>query len=330
MSGSIWDHLEPRRQAVEAALGGCLAGRDWPPALAEAMAYSLLTPGKRLRPLLVILACEAAGGRLDQALPAGCAVEMVHTYSLVHDDLPAMDDDDLRRGLPTCHKKFGEALAILAGDALLTLAFEVLAGGYGPKTAAVSCAELAAGAGAAGMVGGQVLDLEAEGRIGADQAPRHEPTQRAGAVRPPSGSTLGGLTPPARPIADLEAIHRRKTGALFRSALRLGVYAAQGERPGGADPDTLAAVDDYAAAFGLAFQITDDLLDVEGTAEGTGKRVGKDAARGKLTYPGLLGVAASRRRAQELGQDAVAAARRLGPGGQPLAELARFVADRDR
>jgi geranylgeranyl diphosphate synthase type II len=304
LSGSIWDHVEARRQAVEAALAGCLAGRDWPPALAEAVAYSLLAPGKRLRPLLTVLACEAAGGTLEDALAAGCAVEMVHTYSLVHDDLPAMDDDDLRRGRPTCHKKFGEALAILAGDALLTLAFEVLAGGYGPRTAAVSCAELAAGAGATGMVGGQVLDLEAEGRIPAS----------------------GRLT--SAEVAALEDIHRRKTGALFHSALRLGVYAAQGERPGGADPDTLAAVDEYAAAFGLAFQITDDLLDVEGTAEETGKRVGKDAARGKLTYPGLLGVFKSQLRAEELAVEAMKAGHRLG--SDPLIELARYVIRRDR
>jgi geranylgeranyl diphosphate synthase type II len=206
-----------------------------------------------------------------------------------------MDDDDLRRGLPTCHKKFGEALAILAGDALLTLAFEVLAAGCPPDAAAVSCAELAAGAGAVGMVGGQVLDLIADGRI-EDRGSRIE----------------------------LEAIHRAKTGALFRSSLRLGAYAA------GAGAETLAAVDAYAAAFGLAFQVTDDLLDVESSQDKAGKRVGKDAARGKLTYPGLLGVEASRRKATELGQEAVAAAERLGPGGRPLAQLARFVVERDR
>ncbi|MBN9521282.1 polyprenyl synthetase family protein [bacterium] len=264
------------------------------------MGYSLFAPGKRLRPLLVVLACEAAGGGTEQALPAACAVEMVHTYSLVHDDLPAMDDDDLRRGLPTCHKKFGEALAILAGDALLTLAFQVVGEGCPPRTAAVSCVELAAGAGAVGMVGGQVLDLAAEGRI---EAPGRVET-----------------------AAQLENIHRRKTEALFRASLRLGVHAAQGER--GADPAALAAADDYAAAFGLAFQVTDDLLDVESTAEKTGKRVNKDAARGKLTYPGLLGVAESRWKAAELGKEAVHAAARLG--SDPLARLARYVVERDR
>src|SRR5690349_24223496 len=173
------------------------------------MAYSLLAPGKRLRPLLAVLACEAAGGSGAEALPAACAVEMIHTYSLIHDDLPAMDDDDLRRGLPTCHKKFGEALAILAGDALLTLAFEVLAGGYPAATAAACCRELARGAGAAGMVGGQVDDLAMESRTG-------------------TGT-----------VEELEFLHARKTGALFRASLRLGVLSAQGERAGGADLRTL-------------------------------------------------------------------------------------------
>ncbi len=302
MVGDLWADLKDRQDAVEAALRSTLARytSDVPAALSAAMGYSLFAPGKRLRPLLVLLACEAAGGGVEQALPAACAVEMVHTYSLVHDDLPAMDDDDLRRGLPTCHKKYGEALAILAGDALLTLAFQVVGEGCPPRTAAVSCVELAAGAGAVGMVGGQVLDLAAEGRI--------ESTGRV------------------ETAAHLETIHRRKTGALFRASLRLGVHAAAGER--GADPALLAAADDYAAAFGLAFQITDDLLDVESTAEATGKRVGKDAARGKLTYPGLLGVAESRWKAAELGKEAVNAAAQLG--SDPLARLARYVVERDR
>jgi geranylgeranyl diphosphate synthase type II len=297
LSGSLWDHLKPRQEAVEVALRDLLAAStaDAPPALVEAMAYSLFTPGKRLRPLLALLACEAVGAEFRRALPAGCAVELVHTYSLIHDDLPAMDDDDLRRGLPTCHKKFGDALAILAGDALLTLAFEVLARSYRPAEAAVMCVELAAGAGAAGMVGGQVLDL----------------------------------TSPSMALDGLENTHRRKTGALFRAALRLGVYAAR-ETSGAEAPPVLGVIDRYAAAFGLAFQVTDDLLDAEGSADRAGKRVGKDAARGKLTYPGLLGVEASRRKATELGRDAEAAAGQLGPGGQPLADLARYVVSRDR
>jgi len=302
VSRDFWAELKGRQEWVEAALRDAVArhSADAPASLVEAMGYSLFAPGKRLRPLLAILACEAAGGTPEAALPAACALEMVHTYSLIHDDLPAMDDDDLRRGLPTCHKKFGEALAILAGDALLTMAFEVIGSGYGPRTAAVSCVELARGAGAVGMVGGQVMDLEAEGKI-------------------PSG---GNTTP------DLESIHRRKTGALFRSSLRLGLYAAHGEREDSVNPELLAAADSYASAFGLVFQVTDDLLDVESTAEKLGKRAGKDAARGKLTYPGLLGVEESRRRALALGNEASAAAERLG--SNILARLAKYVVERDR
>jgi geranylgeranyl diphosphate synthase, type II len=269
----------------------------------------LLAPGKRLRPILVMLSCEALGGTIEQSLPAACAVEMVHTYSLIHDDLPAMDDDDLRRGLPTSHKKFGEALAILAGDGLLTAAFEVLAEGYPPRTAAVSCLELAKGAGAVGMVGGQTLDLQSEGRI--KYTSKSEPSVEV-----------------IQPLLDrLEETHARKTGALIRSSLRLGIYAAQGERVNGNQTGSLEVADRFAAAFGLAFQITDDLLDVESTADKAGKRVGKDAARGKLTYPRLLGVEESRRKAAELGQEAVESARKLG--SPLLAELARYVVIRE-
>ncbi len=303
MFGQIWDELKPHQQAVETALRSALARGTVaaPPRLGEAMAYSLFAPGKRLRPLLTLLACEAAGGRSEQALPAACAVEMIHTYSLIHDDLPAMDDDDLRRGLPTCHKKFGEAMAILAGDALLTLAFETLATGYSPNCFAVNCLELSRGAGAVGMVGGQVLDLEAEARIG----------ER--------------IANPRQAAEELETIHRLKTGVLFRSALRMGVYAAQTEQPGGVNPETLATIDCYAAAFGLVFQVTDDLLDVESSAEKTGKRVGKDAGRGKLTYPGLLGIEASRQKALALGDEACHAADALGPAGAPLGRLVRWI-----
>jgi len=305
LPAAIWDELSPKLAAAEAALRHHLAAgtRHAPARLCEAMGYSLLAPGKRLRPLLTVLAAEAVGGEVAAALPAACAVEMVHTYSLIHDDLPAMDDDDLRRGLPTCHKRFDEATAILAGDALLTLAFGVLAASYPPTTASVMVVELASGAGAAGMVGGQMLDLEAESPDGSD---------------------------PARTVAHLEAIHRRKTGALFQTAVRCGLYSAQSGRPGGFDPVARRHLDAFADAFGLAFQVTDDLLDVEGTAEHAGKRVGKDAGLGKLTYPGLLGVAASRAKLAELGCLAVGAAEALGDRGRPLADLARFVVQRDR
>jgi geranylgeranyl diphosphate synthase, type II len=244
------------------------------------------------------MAHEAGGGSEGVALPAAAAVEMIHTYSLIHDDLPAMDDDDLRRGLPTCHKKFGDALAILAGDALLTLAFEVLADNYPAATAAACCRELARGAGAAGMVGGQVEDLACEKRRG-----------------------------------DLEAlrnVHARKTGALFRACLRLGTLTAQGERPGGPDAVLLESLDGFGRCFGMIFQITDDLLDVESSAEQAGKRTQKDAARGKLTYPGFLGLEASRRHAHELGLEAERHLRPLGPAGRRLAALVQYVVQRDR
>jgi geranylgeranyl diphosphate synthase type II len=308
----LWQELKPRQERIEAALRAAHAAvvRDAPEAIRDAMAYSLFAPGKRLRPLLVMLSCEAAGGTTEQSLPAACAVEMVHTYSLIHDDLPAMDDDDLRRGLPTCHKKFGEALAILAGDALLTAAFEVLATGYPARTAAVSCAELARGAGAVGMVGGQTLDLQFEGRIAY------------------SGKSQAAVEVMTAFPERLEETHARKTGALFRSSLRLGVFAAQAERTDGANARQLSAADEYAAAFGLAFQVTDDLLDVESTADKTGKRVGKDASRGKLTYPSLLGVEESRKKAAQLGQKALEAAETLG--SPLLGELARYVVTRER
>jgi geranylgeranyl diphosphate synthase type II len=297
----LGEYLREKRALVDARLRDAVrAGDGCPAALAEAMSYSLLAPGKRLRPLLVFLAAEACGGGDGAALPAACAVEMVHTYSLIHDDLPAMDDDDLRRGLPTCHKKFGEALAILAGDALLTRAFGVLAEGYPAATAAACCRELARGAGAAGMVGGQADDLALEKREGA-------------------GS-----------LEELEFLHHRKTGALFRAALRLGVWGARGERPGGPEPELLDLFDGYGRCLGLAFQITDDLLDVQSSAAQTGKRVGKDAGRGKLTYPGLLGVDESRRRAERLCRQAQEALAPLGPAGRRLAALAETVLQRDR
>src|SRR5208337_4439635 len=229
-----------------------------PDRLREAIRYTLLAPGKRLRPMLVLMAAETCGGSLSAAMPAACAVEMIHNYSLIHDDLPAMDDDDLRRGRPTCHKVFGEALAILAGDSLLSLAFQVLAEGVRPQSVATDCcATLAEAAGPCQLVGGQADDIAAE-RGGSEQAIRCR--------------------------EHLEAIHARKTGAMIRVSLRLGGLIA------GAKPDLLGALDEYGRRLGLAFQITDDLLDVRSTAESMGKRVGKDAEKGKITFPGLLGV----------------------------------------
>ncbi len=275
-----------------------LLGRDCPESLRKAMSYSLLAGGKRLRPVLVLMACEACGGNAESALPAACALEMVHTYSLIHDDLPAMDDDDLRRGRPTCHKQFGEALAILAGDALLTLAFEVIAREVQPpEIAAACCADLASAAGPVGMVAGQVADLAAEEDC---QKPGFQPT-----------------------LEQLESIHRRKTGRLLTCGLVMGARIA------GAEKSLLDRLETFGKSVGLAFQIADDLLDVTGNQAKMGKGVQKDADHGKLTYPSLLGVAPSRERAEDLIRRASEAISPLGPRGRRLEALARFVLERD-
>ena len=294
------------KSQVEVELAKCLAeaqglGGECPSRLREAMSYSLLAGGKRLRPVLVLMACEACGGDSETALPAACAIEMIHTYSLIHDDLPAMDDDDYRRGRLTNHKVFGDGMAILAGDALLTLAFEVMARDVRPAAvAAACCADLAFAAGACGMVGGQVADLEAE-------------SQSA------SQSSEGG----GDQLAHLQSIHRRKTGRLIRSALTLGGRIAQ------ADVATLGTLDHYGTCIGLAFQIADDVLDVTGSQEKLGKGVGKDASLGKLTYPGLIGLDRSRQMAQELIDEACRAVTPWGERGQRLQAMARFILERD-
>jgi geranylgeranyl diphosphate synthase, type II len=333
VADELGNYLEAKRSLVEGWLRAAVRAEDGTPlALVEAMRYSLLAPGKRLRPLLVLLAAEACGGTDRDALPAAGAVEMIHTYSLIHDDLPAMDDDDLRRGLPTCHKQFGEALAILAGDALLTLAFQVLAESYPPITAAACCRELARGAGANGMVGGQVEDLAWE-KVGRSQGSgvRSQGSEVRGQRSEVSEAAPSSLPSALGATVDaLENLHARKTGALFRACLRLGAWAAQGERPGGPDPETLQGLDAYGRCFGQAFQITDDLLDVEGDAGQLGKRVGKDAGRGKLTYPGFLGVAESRRRAARQAEQARAALAPLGEAADRLIALSRLMVERSR
>jgi geranylgeranyl diphosphate synthase type II len=309
-------YIRRKRERVEEHLRSALnLARGAPASLIEAMEYTLCAPGKRLRPILVLMAAEACGDMSGRAIAAASAVEMVHTYSLIHDDLPAMDDDDLRRGLPTCHRKFGEALAILAGDALLTLAFQVLAENYPAATAAGCCRELACGAGAAGMVGGQVEDLAWENAA----------AYSGDGARVSSGSAAGSRV---ATLSTVENIHAQKTGALFRTCLRLGAWAAQGENPDGPESEILHALDEYGRCFGQAFQITDDLLDVEGQAEQTGKRVGKDATRGKLTYPSFLGNSASRSRAERLCEEARSALRPLGQAGKPLALLSEFLVTR--
>lgn len=299
----LTDYLETKRALVEGHLAATLRPEPgFPASLLEAMRYSLLAPGKRLRPLLVVMAAEACGGRECEPWPGACSVEMIHAYSLIHDDLPAMDDDDLRRGQPTCHKKFGEALAILAGDALQTLAFQVLAEGYLAVTAAACCRVLARASGMSGMVGGQVDDIAWESATDSNVE---------------------------RNVHLLENLHGRKTGALIRAALQIGVHAGHAGKsePAG---ELLGRFDAYGQHLGLLFQITDDLLDVEGHSDQTGKRVQKDAARGKLTYPQLLGVAGSRDRAKQLCEEARSLMRPLGDSAAHLAALANYVLERDR
>jgi geranylgeranyl diphosphate synthase type II len=282
------------RSRIDAALDEHTRFDDsCPDRLKEAIRYALLAPGKRLRPRLALLAAQACGGSLAAALPAACAVEMIHAYSLVHDDLPAMDDDDLRRGRPTCHKAFDEATAILVGDALLARAFEVIANDVKPADRAVRCcAVLAHAAGATALVGGQAADL--------------------------AGDAL------TTELSALESIHRRKTGVLITASLQLGGVTA------GATPVQLAALEQFGRHLGLAFQITDDLLDVAGNQASVGKRLAKDAARGKATYPRLLGVEESRQRAAQLIDDAGESIQSLGPGAESLRDLARSVLDRNR
>jgi geranylgeranyl diphosphate synthase, type II len=295
--------LDARRRAVDAALERVLPTPPETPApVCEAMRYSVMAGGKRLRPLLVLATAEAvserhgasAGAVAPIAMPAACAVELIHTYSLVHDDLPAMDNDTLRRGRPTAHVVFGEGLAILSGDGLLTDAFALLAREptASPDSSSLSPIDLASrrlralgviadAAGPAGMVGGQAIDLQA-----------------AGPGAPPLDAEA------------LKAMHSRKTGALIRGCALAGAILA------GATPDEESAIDSYGRALGLAFQIVDDILDVEGASADLGKTAGKDAAAGKPTYPALFGLAESRRLAAECGDRARAALAGAELGGQ--------------
>ncbi len=285
------------RERIDAALDRATQfDADCPARLREAIRYALLAPGKRLRPRLVLMACEACGGDVDAAMPAACAVEMVHAYSLVHDDLPAMDDDDLRRGRPTCHKAFDEATAILVGDALLARAFDVMAAELQPASvAAACCAILARAAGATALVGGQAADLE------------------MAAAKPDDGSAG---------VSELKAIHRRKTGAIIRASLELGGCVA------GSSAEELAALVGYGERVGLAFQIVDDLLDVAGDPAAVGKRLSKDADHNKLTFPRLLGREVSRQEAHKLTDEACAMIEIFGSRAAPLIELAKFVCTR--
>lgn len=262
--------------------------------LQEAMTYSLKAGGKRIRPILAFSACEAVGGDPNNALPAACALEMIHTYSLIHDDLPAMDDDDLRRGKPTNHKVFGEALAILAGDGLLTEAFCLLSDpnwkiSNDRKVEIVRI--IADGSGASGMVAGQVLDLEHEGKSISEQ--------------------------------ELEKIHRHKTGKLLTASVLAGGAA------GGADTKSCEALSTYGEAIGLAFQIADDLLDVTATTEELGKDSKSDLKKGKATYPSILGMEESKKRAAALLRESLKAIEPFGSKGEMLAFLARYIIERN-
>lgn len=292
-------YLTDRRLQVEAAMERLFPSpQGLQPDLArhlEAMRYSLFAGGKRVRPILCLAACAAVDGDEEAALPAAVALECIHTYSLIHDDLPAMDNDALRRGRPTCHVVYGEANAILAGDGLLTLAFELLSG---PDSAVPAARRLqiikaiSAGAGPFGMVGGQIIDIASEGK--------------------------------KIDFATLREIHRRKTGALISAAVQAGALV------GGAAPEGFDALCRYGEQIGLAFQIVDDLLNVEGTTAQLGKAAGSDAERGKATYPAFFGVEGTRARAEEAVREAVVSLADFGSQAEPLRQLALYIKDRKK
>ena len=310
-----FDDLRPR---IEHALReSCNFGRGCPERLSKAMGYALLAPGKRLRPALVMMAAECCGGTLDDALPAAVAVEMIHAYSLVHDDLPAMDDDDLRRGRPTVHVEFDEATAILAGDALLTQAFCHLSQHVTPPEKAIEAVRtLSVAAGASQLVGGQADDLAAEKTADPADSTASPAAGCQSAKVDQSDSEVGAK------LIQLESIHRRKTGALFSASLDLGAIMAD------ATDEQRKLLQRYSQSVGLAFQVVDDVLDYTAEATTLGKRAGKDADRGKLTYPGLLGLEGARQKAQELIESARQDAAVFGDSGRRLGLLAEFVLER--
>jgi geranylgeranyl diphosphate synthase type II len=297
----IEQYLERCRRLVEVAIEENLPPSDAAPSVIhEAMRYAVLAGGKRIRPILAIAACEALGADAAPLLRSFAALELIHTYSLVHDDLPALDNDDLRRGRKTTHVVFGEAIGILTGDALLTEAFSWLArpaGDVEPDRQLRALLEVAQAVDSRGMIGGQVADLEAE-------------------------RALDGSAERAELAARLDFIHRNKTGQLLTASVLLGGILA-----GASDPD-LELLSRYGRAVGLAFQIVDDLLDTEESAETLGKTAGKDVAQGKLTFPALYGLAEARREADRLLAEAVALADMIGGSGNYLAEIARYICHR--
>jgi geranylgeranyl diphosphate synthase type II len=293
MSFDLDAYMKERLAAVDAALDVFLPPETQrPETLHKAMRYSVFAGGKRLRPILVMAGAEAVGGAAEQVIPTACAMELIHTYSLVHDDLPAMDNDDFRRGVPTNHKVFGEATAILAGDALLTLAFRLVADNVRQtnRSALEVVVDIADAAGHGGMVAGQVADLEAEGRqVGAET---------------------------------VDYIHTHKTGALIRTSLRVGARLC------GATAEQVHTLSVAGADLGLAFQIVDDILDVVASSEELGKTAGKDQIQQKATYPAIHGLEASRARARDLIDAADAALAALGPRAEPIRALGRFILER--
>jgi geranylgeranyl diphosphate synthase type II len=287
-------YLTQRCQIIDVALDQCIPSAETRPvSLHKAMRHSVFAGGKRLRPILTLAAAEACGGTIEKAMPSACAVECLHTYSLIHDDLPCMDDDDMRRGVPTCHIVFGEAIALLAGDALQALAFELTAQtpATSRHTAASLVSELARTAGSLHLVGGQVADLEGEQK--------------------------------KLPLDDLRFVHEGKTAALLTTSIKLGAMSAD------ATPEQLQALHDFGMATGLAFQIIDDILDVTQTSEKLGKSAGKDVASEKSTYPALLGLDASRAEAHRLTTAAHDALAIFGEKGTRLRELADYLLNRD-
>ncbi len=288
-------YLKDRQNIVEEALQRYLPDVDSvPQELHTAVHYSVFAGGKRIRPILCLAAAEACGGDMAPVMPAACALELIHTYSLIHDDLPAMDNDDFRRGKPTSHKVFGEAMAILAGDALLTEAFVLLSRAEKVRLAAerrlAVIQEIASAAGIAGMVGGQALDIRAE-KIQLD-------------------------------IAGLTDIHRRKTGALIVAAVKSGAILA------GASDDKIQALGVYGSHIGIAFQIADDILNVEGDSMRMGKKTGSDAALGKVTYPSLLGLEVARAKLAEHTEAAVAGIAAFDSRALPLRVIAHYIMER--
>jgi geranylgeranyl diphosphate synthase type II len=311
IQGAIGDLLPSIERALESA---CRFGPGCPDRLGEAIRYAVLAPGKRLRPALVLMAAEACGGSMEDAMPGAVAVELIHAYSLIHDDLPAMDDDDLRRGRPTVHIAFDEATAILAGDALQPLAVTHLCRNVSDPTRIAPAVELLmVAAGPEKLVGGQADDLAAESGLLPENV-----------VNSASGTDEQLLDPTRtesrREAVDfLESIHRRKTGALFSASLELGAVLC------GASDRHRGALSRFADEIGLAFQVVDDLLDHTANESEMGKRVGKDANRGKLTYPGLLGIDQARSRAGELIASAHDHVAVFGPTAWRLNQLADYI-----